>query len=179
MLTNMTLQEAIEEEFDGISCCFDRKAKKWTYLFWYLDKESKRHALWREGNELVSIDNKFRMQMTQETYRYHLERGYLVPSGLLVYSLFVCYYGVTCFWGIFQESYLPVLKKAFENIFSSTSEWINIKTNIINADTYYLFRDDIPVSALDFTINPLESLSLNQIKNLTLTESIMYCCEDL
>jgi hypothetical protein len=28
MMTNMTLQEAIEEEFDGISCCFDRKAKK-------------------------------------------------------------------------------------------------------------------------------------------------------
>lgn len=28
MLTDMTLQETIEEEFDGISCCFDRKEKK-------------------------------------------------------------------------------------------------------------------------------------------------------
>jgi hypothetical protein len=47
-LASNTLYPKIEELFDGIQCCFDRKEKKGTYLFWYLDEERNRYALWRE-----------------------------------------------------------------------------------------------------------------------------------
>lgn len=180
LLTDMDIQSSIEEAFDGISCCFDQKTKKWTYLFWYLDAEHKRHALWREDDELVSIDKSFRMKMTQEAYKYHFKQNNLIPSGLLVYTLFACYYGVTCFGGIFQETYLPALKKAFENIFSSTSEWMNITTNIINADLYFLFREDgAPMTGLDFVAKSIQSSSLDKIRHISLEEAIKNCCIDL
>jgi len=180
LFTDMDIQSDIEEAFDGISCCFDRKNHSGTYLFWYLDAENKRHALWREDDELVSIDKSFRMKMTPEAYKYHFEQNRLIPSGLLVYTLFVCYYGVTCFGGIFQGAYLPALKKAFENIFSSTSESINIKTNIINADLYFLFREDgVPITGLDFVAKSIQSSSLEKIRYISLEEAIKNCCIDL
>jgi hypothetical protein len=97
LLTDMDVQSRIEAEFDGISCCFNLSNHAGTYLFWYLDEHHKRHALWREGDELVSTDKCFRMKMTQEAYKYHFEQNHLIPSGLLVYTMFACYYGVTCF----------------------------------------------------------------------------------
>jgi len=48
MITDVSLQSIIEEQFDGISCCFNRAKKRGTYLFWYLDEEHKRHTLWRK-----------------------------------------------------------------------------------------------------------------------------------
>jgi hypothetical protein len=48
MITDISLQPSIEEQFDGISCCFNQAGKQGTYLFWYLDETHKRHALWRK-----------------------------------------------------------------------------------------------------------------------------------
>lgn len=48
LLTDISLQPSIEQEFDGISCCFNRCSHSGTYLFWYLDKDHRRHPLWRE-----------------------------------------------------------------------------------------------------------------------------------
>lgn len=45
----------------------------------------------------MSQDKSFHMKMTPEAYLYHLTQGHLIPSGLIVYSMFACYYGVTCF----------------------------------------------------------------------------------
>lgn len=91
-LTDLALQSLIEEKFDGIQCCFDLRKKSGTYLFWYLDEYHHRHALWRDGAELVSTDHSFRMQINSDEYIYHLTHGHLIPSGLLVYSIFSCYY---------------------------------------------------------------------------------------
>ncbi len=97
MLTDETLQSSLETVFDGISCCFDREKQTGTYLFWYLDEHHRRHALWREGDELVSQEGIFRIKMDSKEFTYHLTHHHLIPSGLLVYSLLACYYGITCF----------------------------------------------------------------------------------
>lgn len=102
MLTDAMLQPSLEVLFDGISCCFNKKEQTGTYLFWYLDEHHRRYALWREGNELVSQDGVFRIKMEQKEYIYHLKNHHLIPSGLLVYTMLACYYGITCFGGFAQ-----------------------------------------------------------------------------
>ncbi len=119
MITDQALQPSIEHSFDGISCCFNLSNRSGTYLFWYLDEYHKRHALWREGDELVSMDKSFRIKMISEEYIYHLQHRHLIPSGLLVYSILACYYGVTCFGGFAQGEYLPKIQQAFETINTS------------------------------------------------------------
>jgi len=79
-MTDISLQPSIEQQFDGIACCFDQKEKKGTYLFWYLDENHRRHPLWRIGSELVSPDGNFCIQLTTEELTYHLKNHHLVPS---------------------------------------------------------------------------------------------------
>jgi hypothetical protein len=56
----------------------------------------------------------------------------------------------------------------------------DIQTDIINADIYYILREDgEPITALDFIINPLQSSILEQAKIITLDQSIKNCCRDL
>jgi|GEM_PF-1141809 len=113
MMTHANIQPYIEQYFNGISCCFDLVDHTGTYLFWYLDENNNRHALWREGDELVSTYNVFRIKMQHEEILYHLNQHHLIPSGLLIYTTLSCYYGVTCLGGFAQGNYLSKIQEAY------------------------------------------------------------------
>lgn len=102
MLTNETLQGTIEEQFDGISCCFERKALRGTYLFWYLDENHERQALWRNGSMLCTSDGAINIKMNRECLVETLKTKKLIPSGLLMYTTLAGYYGLKCFGGFAQ-----------------------------------------------------------------------------
>ena len=48
IMTDNSIQSFIEQYFNSISCCFNLTDKTGTYLFWHLDENNVRHALWRE-----------------------------------------------------------------------------------------------------------------------------------
>jgi hypothetical protein len=172
ILIDMSMQSKIEEEFDGISCCFNRTNQSGTYLFWYLDEYHRRHALWREWDELVSQDKSFRIQMISEVYRYHLEQRHLVPSGLLVYTLLACYYGLTCFGGFAQGEYLPRIQKAFKKI-AGESENLSTQSSLLNEDMVFLFQNNGEIStALDLSVHERDSSYSLLSQKVSLRESV-------
>lgn len=117
----------------------------------------------------MSIDNRFRMQMTQETYGYHLERGYLVPSGLLVYSLFVCYYGLTCFGGFAQGEYLTKIQKAFASTMNTV---LSVNTSILNEDMVFLSQKNGEImTALDMQVGSEQLVFLEASQTVSLETS--------
>lgn len=54
--------------------------------------------------------------MRSETISHHLTQRDLIPSGLLVYTIFACYYGITCFGGFAQGDYLPHMQEAYKRL---------------------------------------------------------------
>lgn len=156
LVTDEKIQPMIEEYFDGISCCFERKNKKWTYLFWYLDSENNRHALWRQGNDLVTSDGNFRVKLDTTTLLSALSSWNLIPSGLLVYTTLSCYYGLKCFWGFSQGDYLPQIQQAYKSILKHI-DWallyVGEEPAILNEDMVFLYENSGQVSsALDLHI---------------------------
>ncbi len=185
LVTDEKIQPMIEEYFDGISCCFERKNKKWTYLFWHLDEEKNRHALWREGGELVSVDGSFRVQLNSSSLLLTLRSWVLIPSGLLVYTTLSCYYGLTCFWGFSQGDYLPQIQQAYRNILKHI-DWALVyageEAAILNEDMVFLHENSGQISsALDLSIhgaqNREEMLSLTQ--KVTIKKSIEHMREEI
>jgi hypothetical protein len=174
LVTDEKIQPMIEEYFDGISCCFEKAHKRWTYLFWYLDEESNRHALWRHGDNLVTIDGSFRVEMNPLSLLSSLWSGSLIPSGLLVYTTLSCYYGLRCFWWFAQGDYLPQMQQAYKNILKHI-DWallyVGEEPAILNEDMVFLHEKNWSISsALDIHIlwvkNREEMLSLTQKVNI-------------
>jgi len=48
MITSIEIQSEIEKHFNNIACCFNKKEKVGTYLFWHQDIHGVRQSLWRE-----------------------------------------------------------------------------------------------------------------------------------
>ena len=185
LVTDEKIQPIIEEYFDGISCCFERKNKKWTYLFWYLDSDNNRHALWREGSELVSVDGSFRVKLNSSSLLLTLRSWVLIPSGLLVYTTLSCYYGLRCFWGFSQGDYLPQIQQAYRNILKHI-DWALLyaggEVAILNEDMVFLHENSGQISsALDLSIhgtqNREEMLSLTQ--KVIIKKSIEHMREEI
>lgn len=164
LLTDLALQPHIEEAFNGIQCCFNRKNRSGTYLFWYLDEHHHRHALWREWAELVSADPSFRVQMNTEEYLYHLQNNHLIPSGLLVYSILSAYYGVTCFGWFSQGSYLPRIQRAFAEVLQKIGVTdISLTTaDILCEDLNFLMSGDMWATLLWVLAQDIQAHDISQ-----------------
>ncbi len=170
IMTNIAIQPMIEEYFNGISCCFERNNKRWTYLFWHLDEKNNRHALWREWNKLVCANWSFQVQLDSPSILYALNSESLIPSGLLVYTTLSCYYGLKCFWGFSQGNYLPKIQQAYKNILQDipwAETYLGEEPPILNEDMVFLYEKSWEIStALDLYIND----DLN-------TEKVLYWCQ--
>lgn len=171
ILTDVSLQPIIEDQFDGISCCFSLKEKRWTYLFWYLDENHHRHALWREDDELVSEGGDVRIKMNAKDLTYFLAHKRLVPSWLLVYSILNCYYGVMCFGGFSQGDYLPSMQRVFQKLdvlCEAFTTWI-----VLNEDLVFILEKDGKVStALDVYWKWTNDIPFRTIHTTTLLDSL-------
>ncbi len=180
IMTDIALQPMIEENFDGISCCFDLVKKSWTYLFWYLDKNNNRHSLWSDGGNLMDEKREICIPLKAQSIIQYLLSWSLIPSGLLTYTTLACYYGLTCFGWIFQDTYLTAIKQAYKKIFPTSWLLSELRTNIVNADLYYLFtHQNQPMTAIDFVMKNIEWSSLVQARTTSLQQSIEKCCVDL
>lgn len=185
MLTNTNIQSVIEENFNGISCCFDRRQRRWTYLFWYLDDKNMRHALWRENDALVTSDGAFRCSMNQEEYVVHLANYRLIPSGLLVYTTLACYYWVTCFGGFAQGAYLPKIRLAYESLikaYGNHEENLCQYSSILNEDmVFLLWNTDTILTALDMMFQGVQTPQemLEFAKKMSIYSSLSYMSSEI
>lgn len=167
------IHESIEQNFDKISCCFDIKGKKGTYLFWYLDENNHRHALWRKWDSLESETSTVHIRLEKESLLDALQKGYIIPSGLLMYTILAGYYGLRCFGGYAQGTYLPDVLTAYEK---TVSQSIDIPESILCEDMIFSHTEKWTITtALDMLYNP--SLAdtkklLSDAKNTSLEESI-------
>lgn len=178
ILTDLSAQPIIEQYFSGISCCFDLADKTGTYLFWYLDENNVRHALWRDNEELISTDKSFRVRLEYEELRYHLSRRHLIPSGLLVYTTFACYHGLTCFGGFAQGNYLPKIQTAYSTLTKTlwiSEENLSSQGSLLNEDMIFLYKKNHHIAtALDCVIQwrfDIKNMS-EKAKSTTIQESI-------
>ena len=173
MLTNEALQSTIEEQFDGISCCFERKALRGTYFFWYLDENHERHALWRTGSMLCTSDGSINIKMNRECLTEALKTKKLIPSGLLMYTTLAGYYGLKCFGGFAQWDYLPQVLKAYS---SFVEESYLPHESILCEDMVFSFTKNWAISTAlnmlsDKELSHREKL-LTEARNTTLSASI-------
>lgn len=165
-------QAELEKLFDGIGCCFDMQSHHGTYLFWYLDGTGKRHSLWRDGDNFRTNDGGFTMKIDWANIIHHLAEKSIIPSWLLIYALFACYYKLTCFGGIFQAEYLTQIQRQYSKLDIWKSDLLATRTDIVNADLYYLYSTPtIPITAMDYQNHPeylpiaLDTLSQINLKN--------------
>ncbi len=178
LLTDMDLQPLIEERFNGISCCFDLEKKSWTYLFWYIDDHHVRHSLWRKWDELSSNDESFRVKIDSRYLLPELSSWKLIPSGLLVYTVLSCYYGLTCFGWFAQGNYLPKIQKAYQSLLQGKNkeeENLSTQTSLLNEDMVFLHEENGEIStALDLALGwtPWVSQMLQNAQKTTIRQSL-------
>ena len=85
----------------------------------------------------------------------YLEERTIIPSWLLVYALFACYYKLTCFGGIFQAEYLTQIQRQYGKLDIWKNDLFSTQTDIINADLYYLYSTSTtPITAMDYHNHP-------------------------
>lgn len=176
IMTELSWQEEIENYFDGVSCCFEKKNRNWTYLFWHINADGERRALWRNNNTLNSEDATISVSLNAEALHKALKNGELIPSGLLMYTTLACYYGLTCFGGFAQGTYLPRIFAAYEKLAHKMWESVQIQTSILCEDMV-LMRNEKGgiITALDMLLAKeecgIEKL-LRNAKSTTLSDSI-------
>ncbi len=113
----------VKKYFEGMKTCFNENDCDGTYLFWALCPQSgTRLQLWKKGGHLVSNDGSISIALTSEAIGLALRRGTLIPSVLTTFMVLCFYYGLTCFGGLGQVAYLPVMKKAYEEMVLSLGD---------------------------------------------------------
>lgn len=173
ILCNTNIQGLIEKKFNNIDCCFSLEKNSGTYLFWHLDEDGKRWSMWRDSDELKSEDKSFTIPMIPDVLGQNLKDKKIIPSGMLIYTILVGYFWITCFGWIFQSKYLEKIINAYCDLFpeeSEISQGLDIST--ICADMYFIFSSqNLPMTALDMVINKnniqyrQEQTVLESIKN--------------
>ena len=164
-------QEKIESLFDGISCCFDIKEQKWSYLFWYKNEHHARCALWRKKDMLVG--GGIQLPLQKETILEYIQSWCLIPSGLLIYSILSGHYGLTCFGGFAQGWYLPRLLFAYNQWLWTTTK---ISSSILCEDMVFSYTKNKSIAtALDMLHEgelTSKNVLLEKAKTTTLLDSL-------
>ncbi len=178
ILCNIDIQTSIEKKFNNIECCFSLENDSGTYLFWHLDKKWKRWRMLRDGGQLRSADKLFMVEMSPASLAENLEKGFIIPSGMLIYIIIVWYFWLTSFGWIFQSKYLRKIINAYWELFSEELDVCReLDMSAICADMYFIFsQENFPVTALDMVI---DKNNIHYRKNLTALESIKNSFVDL
>ncbi len=150
--------------FDGVHDCFSCDSKKGTYLFWALPQGSKRRlSLWKDGDFLVSQDGTYRVALTEDALSQALTARELIPSTMLSLVLLSFYYGLHCFGGMGQVSYLPEMKEAYLRMMEEQGDSLSrdvckeLPTKSLGGEVTVAFLqtacgDLVPATALDFLL---------------------------
>lgn len=107
-------ESLIMQYFDGVMGAFAAEQKSGSYLFWALPPGSKyRMQLWKQGNQLVTPDNSYSVDLTPESIRQSLENREIFPTTMLDFFVLSFYYGLKCVGGFNQINYLTDMKNAY------------------------------------------------------------------
>lgn len=185
MFIEPEMLSAFETCFNGVTGAFLAEKKHGTLLVWAL-REGERMALWRSGNELVSEDGTYRIELTTECLRAAFIQKKLLPSMALSFVVLSFYYGLTCGGGFSQVNYLTDMKHAYlrflEFVHASPEEKSVVsrsETERLTADISHIFLEKhnqrVSATPLDFiacentdTESRLKELS----ESCTLSEAI-------
>jgi len=161
------MQQLMEKNFENVSGAFSVKKQKGTYLFWGIHPENKlRLQLWKQGNFLVSHNEKIKIELTPEAIKEALEKREIVPSVMLTFFLLAFYYGLFL-TGAFRQTYdLEVLKGKYIKMleeYGGEGESIQAVEGLITSNlilpssTLYMEYPDgyhAPATVVDILINP-------------------------
>lgn len=114
LLFDPACEAYIMEYFDGIMGAFTTARNEGTYFFWGLPPGSKyRVQLWKRGNQLVSNDGQYHIELTPAAIADALRQQTLMPNMLLCFLVLSLYYGLKCLGGFNQINYLTKMKNAY------------------------------------------------------------------
>lgn len=126
-------QKLLIEKFDTIMGGFSLAQKLGTYLFWALPPDRKyKQQLWKEGDDLITSDGHFRVELTPRGITTAINKRELIPSTLLVFLVLSCYYGLKLLGGFNQVNYLTQIKKAYLSMLNEVGDQ---ESAAISADT--------------------------------------------
>ncbi|MBU6447746.1 hypothetical protein KGQ24_02825 [Patescibacteria group bacterium] len=173
--------EQVEFLFNGIPGSFDKQNMKGTFLFWYIpgDKVGIKIPLWRNGNELVSADAKYRIPITPDGLGDALREGKLIPSNMLSMAILSCYYRIKCLGGFSQTTYLRRIQTAWNTIFEKNKNDERDYSTLCGDFTIATIKIDnkhLPATGLDFYLYGNSDSYEHFIKNaqtLTLEQTML------
>ncbi len=114
VLLDDAYEPILKQYFDGIMGGFSTTEHSGSYLFWALPPGQKyRVQLWKQGNQLVTDDGSYRVDLTVDALRGALERKEIFPTTLLDFFVLSFYYGLKCLGGFNQINYLTSMKDAY------------------------------------------------------------------
>ncbi len=187
MLFDPDYDVLFSQYFDGIQGAFSLAEKRGTYLFWALPPGAKyRIQLWKQGNELVSEDGTYRVELTPDKIRTAIESHELIPAMLMCYIVLSFYYGLKCLGGFSQVNYLTYMKNAYLKMqvdrgnYRSTEVCARAQTKELCGDVTIIFAggpsgEMIPATGLDLILYGTEKTWPNFLevsKTITIKEAL-------
>lgn len=166
MIFDPELVPLILKHYEGITGAFSQSTHYGTYLFWALPAGQKyRLQLWRKGDQLVSTDGTYKINLNAKDLQTALEQQELIPSMLLCYTTLAFYYGLKCLGGFSQVNYLTFMKDAYLKVLSELGAEQEI-AECEQAQTKELCGE--------FTIAFLQSSSKKELSPATGLDLILY-----
>lgn len=187
MLFADDMETEIEAHYEGMTGAFSIEDNTGTYLFWALPPGATlRQSLRREGNKLVSEHGDYTLELDPTSVRQAIEKGELIPSMLLSYTVLALYYGLRCLGGYSQVNYLTSMKEAYIKLHEergnteSVAIAKTVETKKMGADMMVAFAsgpDDTVVSAtgIDLALygrSDTWATMMQQARTITLREAI-------
>lgn len=173
--------------FDRLPEAFSVWEKRGTYLFWALPKGAKRRMqLWKRGNQLVSEDGSFSVDLTADAIAAGLTSRELIPGTMISLLTMSFYHGLTPFGGLGQVCYLPQMQAAYvrmtRDLKDRESERVcaQLNTRLFGGEMMMTFlegakHEAVLATAIDMVLYANKHM-LNRVawcaRNVTLNESL-------
>jgi hypothetical protein len=139
----------IEKFFANIDGAFSKDHNVGTFLFWGLSaKDHIRIQLFKKGNQLVSNDDTFRLDLTPQAVREAIINKTVFPGLLLTFIVLSFYYGLRLGGGTSQPNYLTQMHEAYRTMLTQLGDAEVQNTEDIITDDYVFYRPHL--AFLDF-----------------------------
>ncbi len=171
--------QLVEKYFLGLRGAFG--PNRGSFLFWGVDNQDKRFALYREGLKIKDLGLKVEYQLTSEIISKALGDRFIYPTSLVCF-LVMLYYNFNCLGGFNQTSWLTVIKEKFIALLAEMGETAIpsqiskvVTDNFAETPLAFSYTNGLLTksSLLDLYLNGVEySVLQSQAKKITLAQSL-------
>lgn len=116
-------QRLVFKYFDNLPGAFSLESGWGTYMFWGMDKKSRRVKLALNKGELHSADGEIRIKWDEENLKKALEDKKIFPNMAFCYLIIALYYGIKCLGGFSQVNDLTLTKDAWKKYLVAIGEF--------------------------------------------------------